>query len=66
MPVMNGTDCMRNIRKFNQEIPIFALSAFAIEGNEKEFIEQGFTGHIPKPIDLDRLLGIIEYYQKLK
>ena len=64
MPVMNGTDCMMEIRKINGSIPIYALSAYAILGNEKEFVNLGFTGHIPKPIDLDRLFGIIQSHQE--
>ncbi|MDR2163873.1 MAG: response regulator [Clostridiales Family XIII bacterium] len=54
MPRMDGIEATRRIRKMDgpkSKIPVVALTANAISGNEKMFIEAGFDGFISKPID---------------
>ncbi|WP_052825906.1 tetratricopeptide repeat-containing hybrid sensor histidine kinase/response regulator [Neotamlana nanhaiensis] len=60
MPIMNGKDATILIRKFNQNIPIIALTAANIEeiANEKDTI--GFTDIITKPFDNYEFYQIIE------
>lgn len=64
MPVMNGYDAARNIRKLEDPriaaIPILAVSANAFEEDKRMAIESGMNGHFPKPIDADGLLEAIE------
>ncbi len=56
MPVMNGLDATRAIRKLNnpvaRTIPIIAMTADAFSENVAECIEAGMNGHIAKPIDV--------------
>ena len=55
MPVMNGRDAARAIRKLNRpdasEILIFALSADAFVEDERKSLESGMNGHYAKPVD---------------
>jgi CheY-like chemotaxis protein len=65
MPVMNGLDATRIIRKSNvsarvREIPIIAMTADAFAENIVECREAGMDGHIPKPIDMDLVIRTIQ------
>lgn len=59
MPVMNGRDAARAIRKSKKEdalrVPIIALSADAFVEDVKRSEEAGMDGHVSKPIDFDEL-----------
>ena len=55
MPEMDGTEAVAIIRKFNDyysRVPIIALTANALRGADKIFLENGFNGYISKPIDI--------------
>ncbi|MGH8673593.1 MAG: ATP-binding protein, partial [Burkholderiales bacterium] len=56
MPVMDGQTATRLMRERGLKLPIFALTANAMKGFEKELIDAGFTGYLTKPIDLDHLI----------
>ncbi|WP_049962761.1 ATP-binding protein [Ruminococcus sp. HUN007] len=63
MPEMDGVEATTLIREFEDEyfkkLPIIALSANAVSGARKMFLEAGFNDFIPKPIEhstLDRVL----------
>jgi len=53
MPEMSGIEATQLIRKFNQKIPIIALTAVSVEDNLDEFLEVGFNDVIPKPFQTD-------------
>lgn len=60
MPVMNGLDATRAIRKLDDpwasSIPIIAMTADAFSENISECLEAGMNGHIAKPIDIKIVL----------
>ncbi len=56
MPVMDGSTATRTLRKHGMTLPIFALTANAMKGFEGELNDAGFTAHLTKPVDIDRLL----------
>lgn len=55
MPVMNGLDATRMIRKMDNRIPIVALTAFAYDADRLEFMDAGGTDYIVKPLDPPQL-----------
>jgi signal transduction histidine kinase/ActR/RegA family two-component response regulator len=60
MPEMDGIEAVRIIRHeinsgYARNIPIVALTANALAGNEEMFLKHGFNGFISKPIDIMRL-----------
>ncbi len=55
MPVMNGLEATREIRKFDKEIPIIALSANAYSEDIKKSKEAGMNAHLAKPIIREEL-----------
>jgi CheY-like chemotaxis protein len=59
MPGMDGIEATQHIRELGTEyartIPIIALTANAIVGNEEMFLKNGFQAFLSKPIDIMRL-----------
>ena len=57
MPRMNGLDTTRAIRdRFpDWPVPILALTANAMKGDEAEYLEAGMNDCLTKPIQLDLL-----------
>ncbi|MDR2404007.1 MAG: response regulator [Spirochaetaceae bacterium] len=60
MPEMDGIEATRIIRnkigtKYAKNVPIIALTANVIAGNEEMFLSSGFNAFISKPIDIMRL-----------
>jgi len=67
MPGMDGIEAVRIIREeidsdFARNVPIIALTANAIIGNEDMFLEHGFQAFISKPIDILRLDVILRQW----
>nr|MCR4658647.1 response regulator [Lachnospiraceae bacterium] len=54
MPEMDGIETLHRLRKKEGEgknTPVVCLTADAIEGAKKRYMEEGFTDYITKPID---------------
>jgi two-component system cell cycle response regulator DivK len=64
LPVMDGWEATR-IMKANTElrsIPVIALTAHAMKGDEEKALEAGCDDYLVKPLDEDELMLIIEKY----
>lgn len=62
MPVMDGYTAAKTIRTLQGKrgsIPILAVSANAFNEDKTAAIEAGMNGHLPKPIDAERLLEVL-------
>jgi signal transduction histidine kinase/ActR/RegA family two-component response regulator len=62
MPVMDGLEATREIRKLDSEvkdIPIIAMTAHASTEHIEECMEVGMNAHTTKPINVDVLLNTI-------
>ena len=60
LPVMDGWEATRQIRATGSKVPIIALTAHAMDGDEQKAREAGCDDYDTKPIELRRLLGKIE------
>jgi PAS domain S-box-containing protein len=65
MPELNGYDATRQIRQFNTEVIIIALTAYALAGDREKTIEAGCNDYISKPIKMVDLVGMIQKYFKV-
>jgi CheY-like chemotaxis protein len=66
MPVMDGYTATREIRKDDRykELPIIAMTAHAMAGDEDKSLEAGMNGHVAKPIDPDQLFSTLQKWIK--
>jgi two-component system, cell cycle response regulator DivK len=65
LPGVNGLDLARLIRANPRmhQVPIVAVTAYAMKGDEQKALAAGCNGYIPKPIDVDsfipKLMGFL-------
>ena len=64
MPVLNGIEATRSIRRpetgcLDPDIPIVALTAHAMWGDEQRCMHAGMTDYVPKPVDMETVAAII-------
>ncbi|MCL2182390.1 MAG: ATP-binding protein [Chitinispirillia bacterium] len=64
MPIMDGIEAVKNIRELDggrgEKLPVAALTANAVSGMREMFLQNGFNGFIPKPIDTIALNALLE------
>lgn len=62
LPVIDGWKATRKIKAdpATQSIPVIALTAHAMAGDEQKALEAGCNDYDTKPIDLKRLLDKVE------
>ncbi len=59
IPIVNGYEATKEIRKFNKDLLIIAQTAYVMHGDREKAIEAGCNDYISKPIDKELLLEII-------
>ncbi|MBA7551297.1 Polar-differentiation response regulator DivK [subsurface metagenome] len=62
LPVLNGKEAMKEIKKLHPELPIIAQTAFAMSGDKEAYINDGFDDYIAKPINVQELLSSVEKF----
>jgi CheY-like chemotaxis protein len=64
LPVIDGWEATRRIKAdaATQQIPVIALTAHAMAGDEQKALEAGCDDYDTKPIDFKRLLGKIDNF----
>lgn len=55
MPILDGYEATKEIRKHKPHIPIIALSANAYEDDKQKSLEVGMDAHLSKPLQLEEL-----------
>lgn len=62
LPELNGYETTRQIREFNKKLIIIAQTAFGLSGDREKALEAGCNDYIPKPINKEDLLCMIDKY----
>lgn len=64
MPVMDGYETMRQIRKMEKfdKLPIIAVTAKAMKKDYNDAIAAGASDYLPKPVDVHRLLSVMRVW----
>ncbi|MDR1307669.1 MAG: response regulator [Treponema sp.] len=71
MPGMDGIEATKIIRgeigtEYAKTVPIIALTANALAGNEELFLTSGFNGFLAKPIDIFKLDAVLNQWVRDK
>ena len=66
MPVMNGEEALLEMRNNSEtsNIPVIALTAFALKGEQERFMTDGFDGYVSKPVEIQNLIDEIARVMK--
>ena len=61
LPDVSGLEVTKWLKndKTLESIPVIAITAFAMDGEEKRFLEGGFDAYIPKPISIPDFLQTV-------
>lgn len=62
MPIMNGLDATREIKKIKPELVIIAQTAYAMDGDRENSLAAGCDDYISKPINLKEFIELIAKY----
>jgi CheY-like chemotaxis protein len=64
LPDINGLEATKRIRasEADGDIPIIALTSFAMAGDKEKALAAGCTGYIEKPINPETFIAEIEKY----
>ncbi|HOI32208.1 MAG: response regulator [Bacteroidales bacterium] len=67
MPVMDGIEANKRIKAINPDIPVIAITAYALAGDEQKLRKAGFDEYISKPVQkrellrkINKILGLSE------
>ena len=67
LPGMDGLEATRIIKADSElkDIPVVAITSFAMQGDREKAIESGCDDYITKPFDVEDVLKLIDgYYNK--
>lgn len=62
MPIMDGYEATRHIRKTQPNLPIIGLSSHAMQGDTEKALAAGCTDYLTKPIDEELLMAKLKQY----
>jgi CheY-like chemotaxis protein len=65
MPLMDGLEATRHIRSQSHrpDIPIYACTANALQGDHEQCLESGMNGYVTKPFKTEQLREILDSVQ---
>ena len=61
LPDVDGVQVLRTIRTDARTalLPVVAVTAQAMDGDRERFLQAGFDGYLPKPVDVRELLSLV-------
>lgn len=62
MPVIDGLEATRQIKQMNKNVPVIAITAYAMLGDEERVISAGCDDYLSKPISKKKLLEKIALF----
>ncbi|MEK7699210.1 MAG: response regulator [Planctomycetota bacterium] len=62
MPVMDGISALNMLKtdERTKNIPVIALTSYAMSGDKEKFIGLGFSDYISKPINVNKFSNVIK------
>jgi len=66
MPEIDGLEATRQIKLLKKDVPIIAITAYAMSGDEDKVLAAGCDSYLSKPISRKRLLEKMEEFIKIR
>jgi two-component system response regulator HydG len=66
MPLMNGVETYRRIKEIRPGAVVMMMTAYSVEDLVQQALEEGASGVVYKPLDIERVLAIIEEAKQSK
>ncbi len=63
---MDGVETYKSIKKIRPEAVVMMMTAYALEGLVQEALQEGAYGIIYKPLDIEKVIAIIEKVREAK
>lgn len=60
MPGINGVETLKEIKQIRPQIRVIMMTAYSVEDLIQEALKEGAYGVIYKPIDIDKLISLVE------
>jgi len=62
LPGIDGVEALAQLRgdERTASIPVLAVTAHAMRGDEQRFFDAGFDGYLAKPVDIVELLAVVK------
>jgi CheY-like chemotaxis protein len=64
MPDMDGYEAIPEIKSIRAQLPVISVTAQAMVGDREKCLEVGADDYVSKPINVDRLLVVIDHFIK--
>ncbi len=62
MPIMDGYEATRLIKQMRPDLPVVAITAYGLSGDEKRALDAGCDNYIAKPVSKDDFLKMVQRY----
>jgi signal transduction histidine kinase/CheY-like chemotaxis protein len=67
MPVMDGYETIHQLRNvLNLSVPVLAMTAYALPGEEEKCLNSGMNGYLSKPVDFPKMFSLLKKYLQTK
>lgn len=64
MPVMNGVETYKRIKKISPQTVVIMMTAYSVEDLIKDALKEGAYGVVYKPLDIEKVVKMIEAAKK--
>ena len=64
MPTLNGYEATRQIKQLRPQLPVIALTAYALPGDRSKAIEAGCDDYMAKPVSVQKFVGVLDKHLK--
>ena len=67
LPGIDGSEALRQIREGDDgQVPVVAVTAFAMNDDRRRALESGFDGYVEKPISVRGLPQLVDDFLRLR